>query len=330
MPQVRPTGNSRVARWALILAVLPLSQGTLAPAATASLSTMSFNVRYAADIDGLFGTNGWYNGQAPRKDRAVQVIRNFLPDVLGVQEPYVWQITDLQTGLPEYDFYGVGRNDGVEDGEYAGIFFRHERFTLLDSGSFWLSATPEVPGTSFLVGGVPRIASWVKLRDATTGQSYFILNTHWDNASSSARNQSAALIRDRIPGLAGELPVLVLGDFNTTQATTAYNEIRGLNAPAEFQLYDSYRDVFPTTGSQERTFHDFQGGTSGSRIDFILHSDDFTATSASIIRTSFNGKWPSDHYPVTATFDVVVVPEPGGLVLAAAGAVLVALFLRRR
>ena len=161
-----------------------------------------------------------------------------------------------------------------------------------------------------------------------TGQQYFLLNTHWDNASSTARNKSAELIRDMIPTLAGNLPLLVLGDFNTSQTSSAYREIRGLNAPSEFQLLDSYRDVHPATLSNERTFHDFQGATSGSRIDFILHSADFQATAATIDRTNYDGRWPSDHYPVTASFDIEIVPEPSTGILAAIGVAFA--FLTRR
>lgn len=313
-----------VSRRAAIGAVCALlvGGGAFAAAGTASLSVISFNVRYANDLGTLLGPNGWSTPGAPRRELVVQSIRNFGPDLLGVQEPYVGQVNYLRQQLPEYGFAGVGRNDGLTAGEYCGIFYRLDRFALVDSGTFWLSSTPDVPGTSFLAGGVPRIATWATLDDQLTGQQYFLLNTHWDNVSASARLQSAALIRQQIPLLAGNLPVLVVGDFNATQTSSAYREIRGLDAPGEFQLLDSYRQVFPTTSSQERTFHDFQGGTAGSRIDFILHSDDFTATAASIDRTQYGTRWPSDHYPVTATFDVRIVPEPSSLALLAIGAAL--------
>jgi endonuclease/exonuclease/phosphatase family metal-dependent hydrolase len=313
---------------AICLGLVPACCGS-AFAGTTSLNVMSFNVRYANDFGTIFGPNGWSALPNPRRALVVQSIQNFAPDLLGVQEPYLTQVDYLRQQLPEYGFAGVGRNDGITAGEYCGIFYRQDRFTLVESGSFWLSATPSVPGTSFVSGGVPRIATWAKLDDLASGQQYFLLNTHWDNVSSSARLQSAALIRDQIPLLAGDLPVLLLGDFNTSQSTSPYNEIRGLNTPSEFQLLDSYRQVHPTTSSNERTFHDFQGGTSGSRIDFILHSDDFAPTAATIDRTQYGALWPSDHYPVTATFNVMIVPEPSTAVLLVIGAAMIALARKR-
>lgn len=316
--------------WLTICLGLLLSPVHTLLAATASLDVMSFNVRYANDVDTLLGANGWNKVGAPRSALAIQSILNFGPDLLGVQEPYSWQVDNLRAGLPGYGFVGVGRNDGVAAGEFCGIFYRQDRFSVAASGTFWLSDTPAVPGTSFLAGGVPRIASWATLDDQVTGQRYFLLNTHWDNASSSARTKSGELIRDTIPTLAGDLPVLVLGDLNATQTSTGYRELRGLNAPSEFQLLDSYRQVHPTTLSNELTFHNYQGGTSGSRIDFILHSSDFTATAATIDRTSYNGRWPSDHYPVTASFQVMVVPEPSTMLLALFGLAGAALTRRSR
>ena len=102
--------------------------------------------------------------------------------------------------LPEFEFYGVGRDDGKSGGEYAGIFYRKDRFTRTDASTFWLSATPEKPGTSFYTvpGAVPRIASWVRLRDNRSGRELFVLNAHWDHISAPARRKSAALIRERL------------------------------------------------------------------------------------------------------------------------------------
>ena len=296
---------------------------TDAAAAEVSLRTMSFNVRYAGTLEGVFGPNGWYvlgNPEAGRVSRAIQVVRDYGPDILGTQELLDMQLKDfsgetMAAGLSDYGYYGIGRDDGAAAGEYAAIFYRANRFTQLDAGTFWLSQTPDVPGSQYPGAGSIRIASWVLLDDHASGQQIFVLNTHFDNSSSAARTHGANLIRDRLPALAGDAPILLTGDFNTTASSSVVQTLMGQNDPQDVQLGDSYRNVHPVVASNERTFHDFSGGASGSRIDFILHSAELVPTAASIVRTTYDGKYPSDHYPVTADFTLAVVPEPSSIVL---------------
>ena len=127
----------------------------------------------------------------PRRERVIRVIRDYKPDVLGVQEARDLQIVDLREALPEYEFYGVGRDDGKTGGEYSGIFYRKDRFTRKDAGSFWLSETPEKPGTTFYTvpNAVPRMASWVRLARQAIGREFVVLNTHWDHISDEARRK---------------------------------------------------------------------------------------------------------------------------------------------
>src|SRR5262245_55367266 len=136
----------------------------------AELKLMSFNVRYLNESGEDKAENDWNDRQHPRRERAIRVIQSFDPDILGVQEARHPQIKDLQGALSDYDFYGIGRDDGKTAGEYSGIFYRCDRFRRLGEGSFWLSATPEKPGTTFHTrpGAVPRIASWVKLKDVSS------------------------------------------------------------------------------------------------------------------------------------------------------------------
>lgn len=244
-----------------------------------------------------------------RRDRAISVIRQFGPDILGVQELKNNQRNDLSDAFPEFGFYGQGR-EGGNSGDRNGIYYRTSRFDLIDQGDFWLSETPTVPGTTFQgFGGDlgnPRMATWVKLFDQQTDKTYFVLNTHW-SLDSLARRQSAALIQEMLPGLAGNLPILLLGDLNATRHRSEYATLRGLDDPGDVPLDDSFVDGGGVDG---RSFHNFNGGVSGSRIDHILHtSQDFEGLDASIVRTTFdNGLFPSDHYPVTVT--LLVVPEP--------------------
>ncbi len=298
----------------------PLTASTILP-----IKLMSFNIRFDSG-DASNSANAWFSPRGvDRRDLAFNVINEYGPDILGVQEALNQQVLDLQGELTEHDFYGVGRNNGMRSGEYGGIFFRSERFTQTSSGTFWLNENADTPGTFFPGTCCARIASWVTLEDALAdGQEYFVLNTHWDHQVQAAREFSAVLIRERIGSLAGNRPVIVMGDLNATPTNPAFVDLLGTNEPDELQLRDSYRDVFPEIDRQEATFHGFGGGTFGSRIDYVLHSDDFQAEQAGIVRTSYDGNYPSDHYPVTVTLQGpgVPIPEPTTL-----GLVVVAVLL---
>lgn len=278
------------------------------------LRAMTFNIRYAGNEPSNYA---W----SQRRPRVVRVITDAVPDIVGVQEALPAQVQQLRTDLSEYGFYGVGRDNGQSAGEHAGIFFRSSRFSLEDSGSFWLSDTPSVPGTTFstLSGATARIASWVVLRDSGTERRYFVLNTHWDNQDQSARDRSASLIRERIATLADGLPVLLLGDFNVTETNAASITLIGTNVTAGNRLIDAFRRVTPNVGAEERTFQGFTTQTSGARIDFILHSPHLRAMSAAIVRDLVSGYLPSDHYPVVASFDVARIATSTGEVDAGMG-----------
>ena len=261
-----------------------------------------------------------------RRDRAISVIDTFGPDILSVQELKINQRNDLSNAFPGLAFYGQGREGGTS-GDANGIYYRSSRFNLVDQGDFWLSETPEVPGTTFQGFGSdtgnPRMATWVKLFDKETSKTYFVLSTHW-SLDSQARRNSARLIQDMLPTLSDGLPTLLLGDLNTTQFSSAYGTLRGMDGTGDVQLADSFIDAGGING---RSFHNWNGGISGSPIDHVFHSPgDFEATSAEIVRTTFDGGlFPSDHYPVTVTLNVV--PEPSTLQLA--GIFLVVMFVAR-
>jgi endonuclease/exonuclease/phosphatase family metal-dependent hydrolase len=288
----------------VVLLVSLLSLNSTHAAEPVELRVMSFNIRYSyGRPQEEASENDWTDSKNPRRERVIRVIRESLPDILGVQEARHLQIEDLQSALREFEFYGIGRDDGKTEGEYSGIFYLKDRFRELDAGSFWLSATPEKPGTTFYTArdAVPRIASWVRLADSKSGREIFVLNMHWDHISVPAREQSARLVRKRLAELAEGLPAIVMGDFNAPEDSRAVTELVGAKGTAGRPLLDSFRELHPKRTDEESTFSAWSGRTAGSRIDFILHTDEFSPTAASIVRTSFDGRWPSDHYPVTST-----------------------------
>src|SRR3954463_11293059 len=162
---LKPTGQ--------LLVLLLTSIAAQAAAEPADLKVMSFNIRFAKTGHSESAPdNNWEDATHPRRDRTVRIIREASPDLLGVQEAREQQLKYLQDAFPEYEFYGIGRDDGKTSGEFSGIFYRKDRFSQKHAGSFWLSDTPEKPGTTFSFNGLPRIASWVRLHDEKTGRDF--------------------------------------------------------------------------------------------------------------------------------------------------------------
>lgn len=304
--------DNRIRRTLTIIASRIFTAATLLIAAACAASepvelrVMSFNIRYSTGgNDEQSAENNWNDPNHPRRERVIRVIREDSPDVLGVQEARHRQVQDLQTALNEFEFYGIGRDDGETGGEFSGIFFTKERFERRDAGSFWLSATPEKPGTSFYLApnAVPRIASWVRLFDRHSQQEIVVLNMHWDHIDAGARQQSARLVRQRLADLAKGLPSIVMGDLNAGENSAEVTALRGDDSPGR-PLADSYRSLHPEQQPNEATFGGWRGVIDGRRIDFILYTSELTATAAGILRTQYDGRWPSDHYPVTATLRI--------------------------
>ncbi len=260
------------------------------------LRAMTFNIRYAAADD---AENSWER----RRDLVGRTIQRFGPDLLATQEGFDFQIEDLHDRLGDVTFVGAGRADGRQRGEFVAIFFRHGRFSLVEQGHFWLSDTPDTPGSKGWDARQPRMVTWCALRDGEApGELLHVLNTHFDFHGETARLESAKLLRGRIESLGLERPIIVMGDFNCGEDDLPYRTLLGGEdgTPAAHTLIDAYRSVHPRSGQSEATRHDFGRHTTGPRLDWIFHSQRFETLTADIDRTEFNGRFPSDHYPVTA------------------------------
>ena len=271
------------------------------PAASRSVNTMgdvrvmSFNIRVRTVAD-IFGNN-W----GLRRGLVAKTIRDFGPDLLGTQEGLASQLDYLRKELPGYGFVGVGRDDGRRDGEMCGIFYKTSRFTKLAEGHFWLSETPSRPGTRAWGAWFPRMVSWVKLRPISGGQEFYFFNTHLDAFSEEARVEGAKLLRERISRIAGSSPVIVTGDFNTGEETTAYDILTARRSGrGGTKLVDTLRATDPMPRENEGTRHGFRGDRDGERIDWILACTQFKPIDADIVHARRGNRYPSDHFPVTA------------------------------
>jgi endonuclease/exonuclease/phosphatase family metal-dependent hydrolase len=290
-------------RWiAALIAIVGSVVNVAGVAGQTPLRVMTFNIRYASAPD---GENSWNK----RKDLLLSVVRKFEPDLLGTQEVLATQADFLKENLADHTLVGVGREDGKRGGEFSSLLFKTDRFALVDSGTFWLSETPDTAGSKSWDSALPRIVTWARLKDKSNGNREFIyLNTHWDHRGNQARIESAKLMRTWLKDHAAKKPVILTGDFNVTEDHEGYQTLVGESASGP-RLVDVYRLVHSKPRPDESTFGNFKGNRRGKRIDFILATPDVTASEATIVRTNDNGRYPSDHYPVTAILTLPAKPE---------------------
>ena len=253
-----------------------------------SLSVMTFNMRYDNPED---GQNNWRF----RRERIAGVIKAQEVDVLGTQELLSNQFNDLSGLLTGYQGVGVGRLDGAESGEYCAVFFRKDRFTLLDSGTFWLSETPEVVGSLGWDGACERIATWVVLRDRD-GRELFFIDTHLDHVGQVARDEGVSLLMKRIETLSGGRPVILTGDFNSEP---------GSSVVAHVQKDGVLRDAKAIAAQRSGTdwsFSDFGQIPEAERplLDYIFVSGDIEAVRYEVLPDIFDGGYVTHHAPVMA------------------------------
>ena len=284
-----------------VLSINPIPASTFVQASE-PLVVMSFNIRYGTAND---GENRWEN----RREAVFDLIRSEDPDLVGVQEALAFQLDELLAASPAYGIVGVGRSDGRREGEFAAILFRRDRFQVASSGTFWLSDTPEVVASKSWGNTIPRICTWARFvgRD---GRAFWHYNVHLDHQSQPSRERAAGLLLERIaarPDL--DEPVIITGDFNAGEDNPAMLRLTGESGGRLPRFVDSFRVVKPGEGDVG-TFTGFEfGQTSGPKIDYVLVEPGMEVLDASIVRTSTNGRYPSDHFPVVAR---VRLPDDSG------------------
>ncbi len=306
---MRESARSVMNRIGIVVSVLSLLATVAWSSASAAdegtLRVMSFNIRYGTAPD---GPNAWPN----RRDFLVETIVAYNPDLLGTQETLADQRDFIHEHLKGYAVVSAGRDDGGDKGESAALFYRKDRFEPIDSGHFWLSESPEKPGIPGWDAQLPRVASWVKLRDRRTPNAPTILylNTHFDHVGKTARVESSRLLRRKLAELGAGCRLVVSGDFNAVEGSEPYRALFGKSdGGEESPLIDTFRTAHPNPGPNERTFSRFRPDPSGvGRIDWIGASRDFLVREAAIDTTSRDGRTPSDHFPVTALLDPVATP----------------------
>lgn len=251
------------------------------------LSVMSFNIRYDTSED---GDNQWSN----RKEACVSAILANQTSIVGVQEALSHQVDYLDDQMPDYDYVGVGRDDGATSGEYCAIFYHTALFELMDSGTFWLSETPDVPSRGWDANNT-RITTWAELRDRRNDKVIYVFNTHFDHVGVVAREESAKLLMQRINDIApSDAPVFITGDFNAL--------IRGhIFEPIQKECYSARRYAKYTDGI--KSFNFFGKWYLSRNIDFIFYKNAEALAFRTIAEEYNDVPFISDHYPIITQFN---------------------------
>lgn len=255
------------------------------------LTVMSYNIRLDLASDSL---NSWTH----RKEKFTSMIRYYAPDIVGLQEAQRHQIAYLEKELPEYGWFGIGRDDGKEAGEFMAIFYRKDRLDTVKTSTFWCSPTPDRPGLGW-DAMCNRVVTWGKFRDKRTKNVFFHFNTHLDHMGVTARKESARLITSSVDALTKNEPVVITGDFNSIPSDEPYQTI----------ISDASRRRFADSRTISLVPHHGPGGTftgfnissySEEPIDYIFVSKGTTVLKHATLSDSFNGRFPSDHFAVIA------------------------------
>lgn len=240
-----------------------------------------------------------------RRDAAAAVIKN-QADIAGLQEVLPNQRQDLVERCPEFGFVGIGREPD-DKGEGSPIFYRKERFEVSESGTVWLSDTPDQPGSKSWGNKIPRIFTWAKVTDRTDSRTFFVFNAHLDHESQPSRERSCAYIAEQIQKRAGTTPALLIGDFNISEENPAFLSIT--KEPL------NWTSMYTALGQPaSATFHGFKGESKYGAIDFIFFNPEawvpksINIDHSPIAEPATPKAYPSDHFPVAGV--IALKPQP--------------------
>lgn len=251
------------------------------------LKVMTYNIRLSLESD---KENSWHK----RKEDALALMSYYHPDYFGVQEAVPQQMTDIKTSLKDYDYVGVGRDDGKNQGEYSAIFYDKTKLEVTKSGTFWLSETPEKPSKGW-DAAYNRVCTYAFFKIKKTGKQFLAMNLHFDHVGDVARVNSAKLILEKIKELNPKnLPLTLTGDFNLTDDS---EPIKIISKSLDNAFYHSKKPHYGPVG----TFTGFDINTvPKERIDYIFVKGFNVLSNRTINDRRENLLYPSDHFPILA------------------------------
>lgn len=244
----------------------------------------TYNIRMNTPRDSI---NAWPN----RAQWVRELIRFHEWDIFGTQEGFKGQLDDLAK-MEEYAWIGVGRDDGKEEGEHSAIFYRRDRFELLDKGDFWLSQTPGRPSLGWDAPSNIRICSWGRFCDRLTRRELYFFCAHYDHIGRQARLESSKLIVQKIGEITGGAPAILVGDMNSTPDTDAYAVLDGALRDARKAVDNPY--------GPEGTYGGFIAGQRpiADRIDYLFTTPGVKILKYGVLTDFREGLFYSDHLPV--------------------------------
>ena len=260
-----------------------------------AIDAMSFNIRYDNPED---GKQNWHH----RKENVVRMINFYDLDIIGMQEVLVAQLNYLKEHLNQYETVGVGREDGKDKGEFAPIFYRKERFEMLDSGTFWLSETPEKISKGW-DAALERIATWAIFKDRNSEKKFMFMNTHFDHMGDIARTESAKLLKQKANDMANGLPLILTGDFNLVPESVAIKTLTKLDGENTLVNTSSvatftYGPDWTSCGFDNRPFEERKV------IDYIFVKKVEKVNKYAVFSEMLNDIFLSDHCPVFAQIEL--------------------------
>jgi endonuclease/exonuclease/phosphatase family metal-dependent hydrolase len=257
-----------------------------------AVKVMTLNIRYDNPNDSL---NRWSKRAAIMSDFIV----GEKPDILGMQEVLWSQYALLDSVLKDYSSVGVGRNDGARVGEMNPLFFRKDRFDMARTITFWLSESPETPGSIGWGASLPRIVTWMELVDKISGEHFFWFNTHFAHDSDSARIMSSKILLEQVGKIADGFPFIVTGDFNMQPSSSGYSILTGPDESVPL-LKDSYFISEKKPSGPGYTFNGFSDKPRTGRIDYIFVKNGMRVLDHKTVNKKEQGIFISDHWPVEA------------------------------
>ncbi|MET6998551.1 endonuclease/exonuclease/phosphatase family protein [Chitinophaga defluvii] len=279
----------------LLLCILFFMNGVLM--AQTPLHVMTFNIRMNTPHDSL---NAWPH----RKDKVASQVLFHEAHLLGVQEALYEQMTDLKERLPQYKYIGGGRDDGKNAGEFSAIFYDTTRLQLLDSKTFWLSETPDVPGSKGWDAAITRVVTYGKFKDRKTKKIFFHFNTHFDHIGKIARRESAKFLLQQVHTIAGKIPAIITGDFNATPDDEPIQVVMNANDPLHFTDSKAISQMphYGPTG----TFNAWHFAERDDRpIDYIFLKGKFKVKKHATISETWKGRYASDHFSLYSEIEVL-------------------------
>jgi endonuclease/exonuclease/phosphatase family metal-dependent hydrolase len=256
---------------------------------TSKTNIMSFNIRYDEPND---KEQNWHH----RKENVVKMLKFYDLDMMGFQEVLLSQLNYLKTNLEEYAVVGVGREDGVDKGEFVPIFYRKDRFEKVETGTFWLSETPDKVSKGW-DANLERIVTWVVLLDKRSEKEFLILNTHFDHRGVEARIKSAQLLKSKIVGISKGRQVILTGDFNSLPESDA---IQGLTDSTDENSLVNSQMIAKLTYGPNWTSAGFDTKPFDQRrvIDYIFLKNISAVNRYAVFTEKLNEICLSDHCPV--------------------------------